>query len=63
MVFVIVMNCFDLTEPWFAEDDIKCTMAVKYLKPAWGTDATDFDGSKLSAHSFDLGTASNTDTC
>jgi hypothetical protein len=57
------MDCFDATEPWFAEDDIECATAIKYLKPAWGAYAAYFDGSEPSSCGFDFGAVGDTDAC
>ena len=57
------MYGFDLSKPWFSEDDVEGSVTVEDFKPAGGADATYPDCSKPSPYGFDFSAIGDTDAC
>ena len=62
LVSVVIMDCFDLAKPWFAEDDVEGSAAIEHLEPARGTNAAYFDGTEPSAEGCDLHSVRSADS-
>jgi hypothetical protein len=54
---------FDLSKPWFPEDDVEGAMTVKDFEPAGGANTTYLDCSEPSSYGFDLGAIGDANAC
>ena len=63
LVSFVIVDRFDLMEPWFAEDDVKGALTVKDFEPARCANAANFDGSEPSADGCDFHAVCDADAC